>query len=437
MVLLSFVGLAACEQEPVSITTEDKLTLSVNLDEIKVDGVAVFSVKLNDEDVTKQSVIYNKTSVGNIQLEGNTFMATAEGEYTFFAMNGALKSNEVNVRVSANAPEPPKVLTLTPSTDEIKADGEDAVTFTVDIDGYDVTTDSTIYYNDGDNAVALEEPRFTTTVEGEYSFYAAYKGADNSPIVVVTAVKVEQPEPVEEPITLSADRNVIKANGIDSIRFTVEQEGSDVTTSSEIYVNGGRLNGSYFVTTTPGEYTVYAKKGSVESNTITITAEEVTATGTTIVFADGVTLTSGWYDVNKMAAGDNGDINMCWAASASNMIQWWQDRYVAAGNTLPSTAISGPGAVDYPGFDRRYELALMDMFHSEWDNSWGGHIEEAIPWYFEGVLNGGEYASPGSQAVPKADGGYWKSIWSSVTPYMYCGYDSTVGYTVCYNNYYL
>lgn len=64
-------------------------------------------------------------------------------------------------------------------------------------------------------------------------------------------------------------------------------------------------------------------------------------------------------------------------------------------------------------------------------------MEEAIPWYFEGVLNGGEYASPGSQAVPLTDGGYWKDIWSDVTPYMYCDYDSTVGYTTCLNNYYL
>ena len=63
-------------------------------------------------------------------------------------------------------------------------------------------------------------------------------------------------------------------------------------------------------------------------------------------------------------------------------------------------------------------------------------MEQAIPWYFEGVLNGGEYASPGSQAVPLTDGGFWKSIWSDVKANMFCGYGSTVGYTTCYNNYY-
>ena len=49
----------------------------------------------------------------------------------------------------------------------------------------------------------------------------------------------------------------------------------------------------------------------------------------TIVFVEGVNRESGWYDVNKVGKGDNGDINMCWAASAANIIEWWQDRYVA------------------------------------------------------------------------------------------------------------
>jgi hypothetical protein len=124
------------------------------------------------------------------------------------------------------------------------------------------------------------------------------------------------------------------------------------------------------------------------------------------------------------------------------MIQWWQDRYVAAGNTLPSTAINGPGTKTYGSFSP-YELALMEMYHDEWDNSRGGHPEEAIPWYFEGKLYGGEYASAGSQAYPLTEGGYWKSVWSSVEPNLYRGYSHDIFpsqypkmYTYCYNNYY-
>ena len=76
-----------------------------------------------------------------------------------------------------------------------------------------------------------------------------------------------------------------------------------------------------------------------------------------VVFADGVTLNSGWYDVNKLKRA-GADINMCWAAAASNIIQWWQDRYVAAGNTLPAGAVTGVGTKSYDGVGA-YNLALM------------------------------------------------------------------------------
>ena len=256
-------------------------------------------------------------------------------------------------------------------------------------------------------------------------------------------------EIVAEPITLSTTKSTIKANGVDVARLTVETEsGEDVTAQSRIYVNGVTLNGTIFLTTSAGSYTLYAERNGVRSNELTITAEEVTSTGKTIVFADGVTLTSGWYDVNKKGAGDNGDINMCWAATSSNMIQWFQDRYKAAGKTLPAGAVDGPGVTSYENYGP-YELELMNVFLTEWDNSHGGHMQEAIPWYFEGKLNGGEFASEGTQAVPLTEGGYWKSIWDSeVYPYVYHEYENVIVpgvegldlknlYITIFNNYYL
>ena len=152
--------------------------------------------------------------------------------------------------------------------------------------------------------------------------------------------------------------------------------------------------------------------------------------GSSIVFVDGVTVDSGWYDVNKMGDGTlNGDINMCWAAASANMIQWWQDRYVAAGNSLPKSAVSGPGTVYVASAGREYELALMDMYHSEWNNDKGCHTAESIPWYFEGV-NYGETASAGSQAYPLTDGGYWKDIWPEVYPHLYHEYTYMFGWYV-------
>ena len=157
---------------------------------------------------------------------------------------------------------------------------------------------------------------------------------------------------------------------------------------------------------------------------------DVPQQGNSIVFVDGVTVDSGWYDVNKMGDGTlNGDINMCWAAASANMIQWWQDRYVAAGNSLPKSAVSGPGTVYVASAGREYELALMDMYHSEWNNDKGCHTAESIPWYFEGV-NYGETASAGSQAYPLTDGGYWKDIWPEVYPHLYHEYTYMFGWYV-------
>ena len=155
---------------------------------------------------------------------------------------------------------------------------------------------------------------------------------------------------------------------------------------------------------------------------------EQPAEGKSIVFVEGVTAASGWYDVNKMGDGTmNGDVNMCWAAASANMIQWWQDRYVAAGKSLPASAVTGPGTVYVAAADRKYELALMDMYHSQWNNDKGCHTAESIPWYFEGV-NYGQTATAGSQAYPLTDGGYWKDVWTTVYPHLYHGYTYMFGW---------
>lgn len=155
-------------------------------------------------------------------------------------------------------------------------------------------------------------------------------------------------------------------------------------------------------------------------------SEEV-ETGLTIRFAEGVSLESGWYDVNKVKDGTvNGDINMCWAATAANILQWWQDRYVEQGNELPEGCPDGKGET--------YELAIMEVFHTQWDNTYGGHAFHAVKWYFEGV-NVCEGWSRQAQPLQRGSGGYFKHEWEQIEPYMYTGHD--LGYTQDYNNYYL
>ena len=235
-------------------------------------------------------------------------------------------------------------------------------------------------------------------------------------------------------LILSASKSSIDANGVDSAKLSVVEEGGgDVTAQCTLYMNGGtKLTNSTFATTTPGTYTLYAERNGVRSNSLTITAREVTTTGTTTVFAEGVTLTSGWYDTNKRGNGQtHGDIMMCWAASAANIIEWWQDRYQAAGKSLPQGATTGPGDV--------YELKTMELFKEQWTTlERGAQVFQAVTWYFEGT-NLCKDASPGTSAQPVGAGGYYSSLMTDLRAHMYCGYDYlyfTDLYSGEINNYY-
>ena len=284
-------------------------------------------------------------------------------------------------------------------------------------------------------------------------------------IVMGFAACSKQEAPIE--ILLFSDKITIMGNGEEAVKFTVTANNEDVTEESEIFMSeenspsqGWTILGSRnFSSKKSGHYRFHAKYGEYLSGDIKIEVLQASAPeppdeiipepdpdpdpdpkpdpkpdpdpgieGKTIVFVEGVSMDNGWYDVNKMGNGTlNGDINMCWAAASANMIQWWQDRYVAAGNELPAEAVTGKGKVHVEAAGRSYELALMELFHKEWDNSKGCNTAESIPWYFEGV-NYGQTATPGSQAVPLTAGGYWKNIWSGIYPLLYHEYSYMFGW---------
>lgn len=392
------------------VEPEIPIVIAASTDTIVADGIdaIIFTVTEGKRNITNNIDIY----VNGNKIEGNKFSTTTAGEYSAYAKRGDVTSNEISfyAKEVEEPEEPEKPIELFASKTIIIADGIDAVTFTVKQDNIDVTSEVEIFINGN----KIDGNSFTTTTAGNYNVNAK-KGELVSNELNITAEEYIEPE---KPIELSASTTSITANGTDIISFTVIQDGDNVTDQSEIYVNNNLISGNQFSTFTPGTYTAYAKKNEVISNEISFTAEAGSDTGTTIVFAEGVTVNSGWYDVNKVGMGDNGDINMCWAASCSNIIQWWQDRYVAAGNTLPANAVTGPGA------NGTYQLALMDMYHSLWDNSRGGSIAMGIEWYFNG-RNIEQYASPGSIAVPldENSGGYYKDIWESqILPNTYHDY---------------
>ena len=293
-------------------------------------------------------------------------------------------------------------LTLSASKSSIVGNGSDSVKFTVMQDGRDVTNECSIYINN-----SWHSSSFSSTTPGTYTVYAT-KGAKTSNTITITVTKY-----VPSSLTLSASKSSFKANGIDSVTFTVKADDNmTVTNLCEIYVNGTKQNGSTFSTYTAGGYSAYAKYNGVTSNTITLTATAVES-GSMIVFAEGVTQSSGWYDVNKKSTTTNpgADAMMCWAASSSNIIQWFQDRYTAAGYTLPSGCPNGTSS------KYNYELQIMDVYRDNWENlARGNWTDGGVVWYFEGK---DIYSTMGndSRAYPKSGtGGYFNSTWSSIYP---------------------
>lgn len=84
----------------------------------------------------------------------------------------------------------------------------------------------------------------------------------------------------------------------------------------------------------------------------------------TTLWVDGVTQETGWYDVNKTFDTDK---FMCWAASASNLIAWWQSDY--------------PVRYDIPNTPQD----IWDTFKTSALQDAGGDTQAAIQWWLTGV----------------------------------------------------
>lgn len=110
----------------------------------------------------------------------------------------------------------------------------------------------------------------------------------------------------------------------------------------------------------------------------------------------GVSETEGWYDYNKSY---NGDENMCWAASASNILSWWQDN---------STYTR------YASSQTPYGSQIWDTFRDSFTNE-GGHSYYAYEWYFLGTYEPLNFPKDEDYdwALPKNStnigGGYYRS----------------------------
>ncbi|MBQ7332058.1 MAG: IdeS/Mac family cysteine endopeptidase, partial [Opitutales bacterium] len=93
----------------------------------------------------------------------------------------------------------------------------------------------------------------------------------------------------------------------------------------------------------------------------------------TTLFAPGVTKESGWYDTNKAFTTE--DSQLCWAATATNVITWWMDNYERGGG-------------DLSGISARNTQQVFQNFQTNFHNV-GYDNGAGVNWYFTGKFSSG------------------------------------------------
>ncbi|MDR2040787.1 MAG: Omp28-related outer membrane protein [Tannerella sp.] len=242
--------------------TSEPLEIKISVDKtvIKANGTdkAVFTVTANGEDVTSSAVISRK-NVPDGGISGGSFSTRLPDVYTFYASYEGEQSGEITVEATE------VLLSITADRAAIKANGRDAVTFTVRADEEEVTDKAAIVLA-GEPETTLESVSFSTKTAETYTFYATYDGHKSNELAIeATAVA----------LFITADRSEIKANNKDRVTFTVRADGEEVTDKAAIVLAGEPetvLEAGTFSTKTANAYTFYATYEGGKSNEISVEA---------------------------------------------------------------------------------------------------------------------------------------------------------------------
>lgn len=118
------------------------------------------------------------------------------------------------------------------------------------------------------------------------------------------------------------------------------------------------------------------------------------------LWTQGVSRSDGWSDFNKVGGWDieDGDNNLCWAASAANIINWWQNRYVT-----PSGVPTG----------EKIWTTFKDSF-----TDFGSNPSYAFEWWLDGTYRPAGVAEWSQKTALAAPGGYYTQY---LNPWTYDG----------------
>ena len=251
-VLALALGFVACEGPNDEPQEAKKPVLTADKSSIVADGADKVTFTATVDGVADAEIMIIALKDNSI-LEGNTFTTTTPGTYQFKAVYG----NESSDVVEITATEAEKIITLEADKSEIVADDTEAVTFTVKVDGAEVSNGYEII-NLNYNA-ALEGNTFTSDVAGEFKFQAKYDGKWLSNEVTVTVNNIPVPE--HRTLKISATPNRIKADGVEEAVFTVMYGDEDVTADAEVYNTATQelIESKKFSSTTVGSYNFRAR----------------------------------------------------------------------------------------------------------------------------------------------------------------------------------
>ena len=247
------LGITACEKPAGNEPQEAKKpALEVDKTEIVANGADKVTFTATVDGVANDEIIIICLKDNSV-LDGYTFTTTTPGTYEFKAVYG----NEASDVVAITATEAEKIITLEANKNEITGDAADTVTFTVKVDGAEVTEGYEI--TNLNYSAALEGNTFTSDVAGEFKFQAKYDGKWLSNEVTITVKAVEKP--VEKELKIKATPNRIKADGIEEAVFTVLYGEDDVTADAEIYNTATQeiIESKKFSSTEVGSFTFRAR----------------------------------------------------------------------------------------------------------------------------------------------------------------------------------
>ena len=338
------LGFAACEPTVTPNEETKKPTLAADKSEMKADGADKVTFTATVDGVENAEIIIISLKDNSV-LTGNTFTTTTPGTYEFKAVYGNESSNVVEI----TATEVEKVITLEADKSEIVADNTDTVTFTVKVDGMEVTEGYEITNFNYDEV--LEGNSFVSDVAGEFKFQAKYDGKWLSNEVIVVANSVPMPEHKELKITATPNR--IKADGIEEAAFTVMYGDENVTAEAEIYNTATQevIESKKFSSTTIGSYNFRARyNGETTGVSATVEVYDPELAGKyeigTIYEVNGV------QGVIYAIKTDNKGLTWCYLFSMDEEDLQWSTKYEWC------NCISDKGAWNtYDPFDERYSQA--------------------------------------------------------------------------------